>query len=271
MTDETATPTDSAAGSADELLVSVEGPVLTVTFNRPAQHNAMTWNMYDGLVEACEQADRDDRIRAVVLTGAGEKAFVAGTDIGQFADFEDGADGVVYEERIEAVIGRLTRVEKPTVAAVRGYCVGAGIAIAAACDLRIATPSARFGVPIARTLGNCLAMRVQALLVHHLGPARVADMLLTARLLTAEETDSAGFLTRFVAEEELETATRNLTERLAAHAPLTMWAAKTATRRLLEADLPGGRDLVERVYGSEDFRTAVADFAAGRRPVWWGR
>ncbi|MBB4935023.1 enoyl-CoA hydratase/carnithine racemase [Lipingzhangella halophila] len=255
----------------DELLVSVDGPVLTVTFNRPSRHNAMTWAMYDGLVEACEQADRDDDVRAMVLTGAGEKAFVAGTDIGQFAEFEGGADGVAYEEHVDAVINRLIQVDKPTVAAVSGYCVGAGLGLAAACDLRVATQSAQFGVPIARTLGNCLAPPIQALLVHHLGPTRTMDLLLTARLLSAEEADGAGFLTRLVADGELDSATRELTERLAGHAPLTMWAAKETTRRFLAEGVPDGTDIVDRVYGSEDFRSGVAAFTSGRRSQWRGR
>lgn len=254
----------------DELLVSVEGSTLTVTFNRPDRHNAMTWAMYDGLVEACERVDQDDRIRTMVLAGAGQKAFVAGTDIGQFADFGGGADGVAYERRVGAILDRLARVEKPTVAAVRGHCVGAGIALAAACDLRVATPSARFGVPIARTLGNCLAPGTQALLLHHLGPGRTMDLLLTARMLSADEASTAGFVTRLVGEDELESATRDLTERLAGHAPLAMWAAKTVTRRLLAADLPDAEDVVERVYSSSDFREGVAGFTEGRRPNWRG-
>ncbi len=256
--------------ASDELLLSVEGSVLTVTFNRPTQHNAMTWNMYDGLVAACERADGDDRIRSMVLTGAGEKAFVAGTDIGQFADFDGGEDGVAYESRVEAILGRLAQVTKPTIAAVRGHCVGAGIALSATCDLRIATPSARFAVPIARTLGNCLAVGTQALLIHHLGPSRAMDLLLTARAIHAEEAAQAGFVNRFVGEDELESATRDLTDRLAGHAPLTMWAAKTTTRRILESGIPDNRDVIERVYGSADFREGVAGFTGGRRPEWRG-
>ncbi|RNL82468.1 enoyl-CoA hydratase/isomerase family protein [Halostreptopolyspora alba] len=262
---------DPAGGDTDEILLSTDGPVLTVTFNRPSRRNAMTWAMYDGLVEACERADRDDSIRAMVLTGAGDKAFVAGTDIGQFAEFDSGADGVDYEKHVGAVIDRLVRVDKPTVATIHGFCVGAGIALAAACDLRIATRSARFGVPIARTLGNCLAPRVQSLLVHHLGPSRTMDMLLTARLLDADEVAGAGFLSRVVAEGELDSAAGELTERLAGHAPLTMWAAKETTRRILAAGVPGDTDIVEHVYGSADFHAGVASFTSGRRPRWRGR
>lgn len=265
-----AAPQEGGAGASDELIVDVDGSALTVTFNRPHRLNAMTWDMYDGLVAACEQADNDDRVRSMVLTGAGEKAFVAGTDIGQFADF-GGKDGVAYENRIEEILGRLARVTKPTIAAVRGHCVGAGIAFAATCDLRVATRSARFAVPIARTLGNCLAAGTQALLVHQLGPSRAMDLLLTARALRAEAAAAAGFVNRLVDEDELESAIRELTDRLAGHAPLTMWAAKTTTRRLLESGVPDNRDVIERVYGSADFREGVAAFTEGRSPEWRGR
>ena len=140
--------------STPELLVEQDGPVLTVTFNRPAQRNAMTWAMYDGLYDACESADNTDEVRVMVLRGAGDRAFVAGTDIAQFNEFSSGKDGVAYEAKIARIVGRLEEVKVPTVAAVHGYCVGGGLALAAVCDLRVATRSARFGIPIARTLGT---------------------------------------------------------------------------------------------------------------------
>ncbi|WP_084722991.1 enoyl-CoA hydratase/isomerase family protein [Streptomonospora alba] len=259
------------ADGGPELLVSQRGGVLSVTFNRPARRNAMTWAMYEGLAHACERADADEDVRALLLTGAGDAAFVAGTDIGQFAEFTDGADGVDYERRMGAVIDRLAAVRVPTLAAVRGYCVGGGLIIAAACDLRIAAPSARFGVPIARTLGNCLAMPTYALLVDHLGPARTLDLLLTARMLTADEAHGVGFVTRLATEEGLDAEAAALTDRLAEHAPLSMWAAKESVRRLRNANLPEDRDIIERAYGSEDFRNAVAAFAGKTTPTWQGR
>ena len=187
-----------------ELAVEQDGAVLTVTFNRPSQRNAMTFAMYDGLYAACERADADDGVRVLVLRGAGDKAFVSGTDIAQFAEFRGGADGVAYEARITRVINRLEDVTVPTVAAIRGFCVGAGLAIAAACDLRVATRSARFGVPIARTLGNCLSMNTYSLLLFHLGPARSLDLLLRARLLSGEDAHGAGFVSELCADDALE-------------------------------------------------------------------
>ncbi|MGH3424199.1 MAG: enoyl-CoA hydratase, partial [Nocardioidaceae bacterium] len=204
-----------------ELLVERAGPVLTVTFNRPRQRNAMTWEMYEGLFDACEAADGDDEVRVMLLRGAGDRAFVAGTDIAQFSDFTTGQDGIDYEARIARVVGRLEDVNVPTVAAVRGYCVGGGLALAAVCDLRVATRSARFGVPIARTLGNCLSMNSYSLLVHHLGPARTLDLLLRARLVSGEDAHAAGFVSEVCDDEALDATVDQLVAPLLEHAPLS--------------------------------------------------
>jgi enoyl-CoA hydratase/carnithine racemase len=254
-----------------ELLVDQAGGVLTVTFNRPRQRNAMTWGMYEGLYDACERADADGDVRVMVLKAAGDKAFVAGTDISQFADFSSGADGVAYEEKITRIINRLEDVDVPTVAAVRGFCVGGGLGIASVCDLRVAARSARFGVPIARTLGNCLSMNNYSLLMQHLGPARMLDVLLRARLLTGEEAAAAGFVAELCEDDELDTVTDGVVQTLLAHAPLSMWAAKEAARRIRRATIPQGDDIVSRVFGSEDFHTAVAAFASKQPVVWQGR
>ncbi len=254
-----------------ELLVEQDGAVLTVTFNRPEQRNAMTFAMYEGLEEACARADADGSVRVLVLRGAGGRAFVAGTDIAQFLEFTTGADGIDYEERITRVVNRLEDVTVPTVAAVEGACVGGGLALAAACDLRIATRSSKFGVPIARTLGNCLSMNTYSLLVHHLGPARTLDMLLRARLLTAEQAHGAGFVSEVADDGGLDDVLGPLVETLLAHAPLSMKAAGQAVARLRRASLPDGDDLVHEVFGSEDFRAGVRAFVAREQVTWRGR
>jgi enoyl-CoA hydratase/carnithine racemase len=255
-----------------ELLVDRDGPVLSVTFNRPDQRNAMTWPMYEGLRRACDLAESERDIRVMVLRGAGGKAFVAGTDIAHFQDFTDGQDGVDYEAGITEVVDRLESLPVPTVAAITGYCVGAGLVLAAVCDLRLATASARFGVPVARTLGNCLSMNSYSLLVHHLGPARTLDLLLRARMLEAEEAAAAGFLAEVCADEHaLDGVLAETTARLVRHAPLTMWAATEAVRRLRRATLPDGDDIVARVYASEDFHHGVTAFLAKDTPTWTGR
>ena len=134
----------------------VEGGVAHLTFDRPGARNAMTFAMYDALAEGLARIEADPSVRVAVLRGAGGKAFVAGTDIEQFTGFT-GADGVAYEARIDAYVEGLERVRVPTVAVVEGWAVGGGLAIANACDIRVAQSGARFGVPIARTLGNCLS------------------------------------------------------------------------------------------------------------------
>lgn len=258
---------------SDDLTVSRDGAVLTVTFNRPERHNAMTYEMYDGLYAACETADTDDGVKVLVLRGAGGRAFASGTDISSFRGFSSGGDGVAYERRIARVVNRLEDVSVPTVAAVAGYCVGGGLAIAAVCDLRIATRSSRFGMPIARTLGNCLSMNSLSILVTHLGPARTLDLVLRARMLNADAAHGAGFVAELCADDALDRTLASVLTTLQGHAPLTMWAAKVAVARLRRANLPQGEDLVTRVYGSDDFRCAVAAFGSesqDKTPQWTG-
>lgn len=254
-----------------DLLVERENAVLTVTFNRPEKHNAMTTAMYDGLASACREADNDPDLRAMVLTGAGGRAFVAGTDIEGFLGFEDGADGVRYERRITEVLDALEQVRVPTIAAVSGHCFGAGLALATACDLRLVTPGSRFGYPIARTLGNCLSAATLAALTQSLGAARAKSLVLLARPMTAEEAVASGFATELVEPEDLAARTSALVEQLAAHAPLTMWATKEALRRLRVSALPDDNDLISAVYASQDFHDGVRNFLAGRPQAWRGR
>ncbi|MCG5211877.1 enoyl-CoA hydratase/isomerase family protein [Streptosporangium sp. KLBMP 9127] len=254
----------------NELLIDQDGPVLRVVFNRPDQHNALTWAMYDGLYEACALADSSDEIKVMTLRGAGNSAFVAGTDIGQFATFSSGEDGIAYEAKIGRIVDRLERVRVPTVAIINGYCVGGGLALASVCDLRIATPGSRFGVPIARTLGNCLSMNTYSLLVHHLGPARTLDLLLRARMLSGDDAHAAGFVAEVCPAEELDAVATGVIDRLLGHAPLSMWAAKEAVRRLRTAALPDGDDLVATVFGSNDFHRGVAAFLDKEKPTWQG-
>ena len=255
-----------ADAANSELLVERRGAILEVTFNRPEARNALTWKMYDGLVEVCTQIDSDPSIRALLLKGAGEKAFVAGTDIGQFEEF-DSAAGIAYEARISAVLAALLALDIPVIAAVRGFCVGGGLAIAACADLRVASSDARFGVPIARTLGNTLSASSVALLEAQFGRPRVASMLIAARLLDANEASAAGFVS--VVDDEPENTARDLAEKVARHAPLTVWASKELLRRSLPA-AGSDEDIVGRVYGSDDFAAGVAAFRARTPPQWSG-
>jgi len=254
----------------DETLVTREGPVVTLTFNRPAARNAMTWGMYDRLYEVCEEVDADDSVRVLVLRGAGGKAFVAGTDISQFQVFERAEDGIAYERDGDRRIARLEAVRKPVIAQVEGFAVGGGFRIATACDIRVATPDARFGAPIARTLGNCLSMAAYARLVDVFGPSRVTELLFTARLLGAEEARAAGYVHEIVAPESIAARVAGLAQQIADHAPITLAVTKEAIRRLaLSRALPDDEDLIARTYTSADFREGVRAFL-DKRPARWG-
>jgi enoyl-CoA hydratase/carnithine racemase len=260
--------------TAATTIFDVQPPVATLTFNRPDARNAMTWEMYEALVQACEAADGREDIRVLVLKGAGDKAFVAGTDISHFRSFERAEDGVSYERRLDGVIDRLEQVRKATIAQVQGVAAGGGCAIALACDLRVASPDARFGVPIARTLGNCLSGANYARLLDLVGPARLKDLLFTGRLMDAHEAAALGLVNRIVASDALDGAVIELARSIAANAPLTIWATKEAVRRIqLARRLPAGvlDDLVTTCYTSEDFRRAVEAFFEKRAPTWKGR
>lgn len=260
--------------SSAETIYETDGPLAFLTFNRPDARNAMTWTMYEALAEACDRVDEDAAVRVLVLRGAGGKAFVAGTDISQFRAFTTAADALAYEERIERLIDRLERVRKPTVAQVQGVAAGGGCVIALACDLRVATPESRFGVPVARTLGNCLAGSTYARLVDTVGAPRAKELLFTARFVDAVEAHAIGLVNRIVPADRIDAAVRELAGELAAHAPLTLETTKELHRRLMAARrLPPGadRDLIERCYLSADFREGTAAFLEKRRPQWTGR
>jgi enoyl-CoA hydratase/carnithine racemase len=245
--------------------------VATVTFDRPAARNAMTWRMYEQLGEACTRIRAEAGLRVAVFRGAGGKSFIAGTDIAQFQAFRSGEDGIAYEAKMEGYLAAIELLPVPTLAVIEGFAIGGGLAIAAACDLRIATPAARFGVPIARTLGNCLSMANYARLVAALGASRAKRILLLAEQLTAEEALAGGFVSAIVEPSDLERRVIELTDRLAHHAPITMRVSKEAIRRLLHATLADGDDLVRACYASEDFREGVAAFVAKREPQWTGK
>jgi len=254
-----------------EVRYAREGQVATVVFDRPAARNAMTWRMYEQLNEICTLLRDDDSVRVAVFRGAGGKAFIAGTDIAQFQAFGSGEDGIAYERKMEIYLTALETLPIPTLAVIEGFAIGGGLAIAAACDLRIGTPSARFGVPIARTLGNCLSIENYARLVAALGAPRTKRMLLLAENLGAEEALAGGFLGEIVAPEALDARIAELTARLVQHAPLTMRASKEAIRRIVRAGLPDGDDLIRAVYGSDDFRNGVRAFVEKREAKWTGK
>ena len=258
----------------DEILYAVEGGVGTITLNRPQARNALTFAMYERLAKICSDPDRHGAPKVIVMTGAGEKAFAAGTDIAQFRSFSSAEDALAYEGRIETVISAIESCPVPTIAAIAGAVTGGGASIACACDLRIATQSARFGFPVARTLGNCLSMSNYARLATLLGPARVKDIIFTARLVEAEEGRQIGLFNELVVDHAaLMARAQELAETIRGHAPLTMRASKEALRRLAEAaraDVEGD-DLVVMCYTSADFREGMEAFLGKRPPNWQGK
>jgi len=255
----------------DELLYELRDGVAYLTFNRPQARNALTFAMYDRLAEICEQANQDRSIRALLLTGAGDKAFAAGTDISQFRAFDKEQDALDYEARIDRVLGALERCRVPTIAAINGACTGGGAGIAACCDLRIGTRSLRYGFPVAKTLGNCLSMNNYARLAALLGPARVKDIVFRARLIEADEALNIGLVGELVEDgAALARRAEELVREVAALAPLTLQATKEALYRL-RVKPEEGSDLVLMCYMSADFREGMDAFLNKRKPVWKGR
>ena len=259
--------------STTHAIYESDGPIATLTFNRPEARNAMTWDMYQALVDACDRVEGDSSIRVLILKGAGGKAFVAGTDISQFTDFRTAEHGIKYEARIDQVLDRLERVSKATIAEVQGVAAGGGCGIALTCDLRVATPDSSFGIPVARTLGNCLSGATYSRLMDLLGPGVVKDMLLTGRFIPGAEALALGIVNRLEPAETIDAAVRDYAMRIAANAPLTITATKEMIRRLMAARrLRTGddHDIVTMCYTSRDFREGIDAFLAKRPPKWTG-
>jgi len=251
----------------------VEGAIATLTFNRPEAKNALTWEMYDALCHACERVDLDRTIHVFIIKGEGG-AFAAGTDISQFTTVTTREDALAYERKLDSIIDRLERVDVATIAQVEGVAAGGGCAIALACDLRVCTPAARFGVPIARTLGNCLSVTNYARLLELVGPAHLKDLLFTGRLIDAAEAKSIGLVSRMAEPDTIATVVKELAQTIAANAPLSIRATKEAVRRILRSRRPEHEatdDLIAQCYTSEDFRNAVAAFLEKKSPTFTGR
>ena len=261
------------AVEADDLVFECNDGIGRITFNRPQARNAFTFAMYERLAAICEQANGDPSIKVLVLRGAGDKAFASGTDINQFREFKTPQDAIDYENRIDRVLTTLEACRVPTIAAINGFCTGGGAGIAAACDLRIGTASAKIGFPIARTLGNCLSMSNVSRLTALIGAARVKDLIFTARLVDAAEAATVGLLGEVVADlAALDKRADEVARLVAGHAPLTLNATKQAVARLqrrLTRD--EGEDLILMCYTSQDFREGLDAFLNKRAPQWRGQ
>lgn len=259
---------------SDEILCEKRGRIGWIRFNRPQARNAMTWHMYETMVKAAQAFDENASICLIAFRGEGGEAFVAGTDIKQFVDFREPGDGIDYERRIDAVIGGLERLKTPTVALIDGYCVGGGAAIALACDFRYANSAFKFGIPIAKTLGNCMSITNVSRLIDLIGVARTKRVLMLSQMIEAEEALAMGLVEEIVESDDLDARAERLAEKLAGHAPLTMQAAKICIQRVLDQRRPShdaADDLIALCYTSEDFKGAVRRFVDKTPYAWQGR
>lgn len=257
--------------NTDELHYEVNDGVAYVTFNRPEFRNALTFEMYDALAEISSNLIRDHQgIHALIISGAGDKAFAAGTDISRFRDFSTPEDALNYERKMDHVLGELERVPIPTIAAIQGACTGGGAAIACCCDLRITSPDLKFGIPVARTLGNCLSVGNLSRLNALLGAGRAKEILFTSRLIRSEEALQIGLVSE-ITDSVMQRAAE-LAELMKKQAPLTLKATKEGMLRLREKSAQiEDDDLIVSCYTSEDFHEGLEAFLAKRTPEWSGR
>lgn len=255
-----------------EITDEIREGIMWISFNRPQTRNALTFGMYERLAQLCREVPTDGTVRAVVITGAGGKAFAAGTDMTQFRAFETPQDALDYEAQIDAVLEAVECCPLPTIAAIHGACTGGGGSIAAACDIRIASASLKFGFPIGRTLGNCLAAGNLARLSELIGAGRVREIIFTARLVEAEEALSVGLISEVLPDEKsLLAHATELAERVGSMAPLTLRATKEALRRNRAALMVDDADLIISCYMSDDFRLGMEAFLGKTKPVWTGK
>ncbi|MCH9808170.1 MAG: enoyl-CoA hydratase/isomerase family protein [Alphaproteobacteria bacterium] len=258
--------------TSNDILYDVRDSIGRVVFNRPEARNAFTLAMYEELARICSDVPTDGSLKAIIITGAGDKAFGSGTDISHFRSFSKPEDGLGYEDNMEGVLSRVESCPLPTIAAINGACTGGGAAIAACCDIRLATPNLKFGFPISRTLGNCLSANNLKRLTPLVGAGRLRETLLTARLIEADEALAIGLVSEICESvEALQSRADELAAKIAGHAPLTMRATKEAMRRNNAASPVEDRDLIELCYMSEDFKEGMEAFLAKRKPNWKGR
>lgn len=250
----------------------VADAIATITLDNAKRKNAFTLDMIDDWADAVRAAQEDDAVRVVVLTGAGDKAFVSGTDIRQFLTFRTKEDALGYEARITRVLSRIHAMTKPTIAMIQGDAVGGGMFMSLACDLRLTAEHARFGAPVARTLGNFAAPFSLGLLAATVGPIRAREIVLTARLVDAVEAKAIGLVDQVHPAAELSARVKELAGRIAELAPLTLAATKEAVRRMLAANSPGSlEDLLLSCYLSDDFHEGARAFLDKRKANWQGR
>jgi enoyl-CoA hydratase/carnithine racemase len=257
----------------DRIVARKEGAVGWLVFNHPERRNAVSLEMWQAIAAVLDDFSSDDAVRVVVLAGAGGKAFASGADISQFEKHRADAAGVQrYEQSSGAAMQRLKGLDKPTLAMIRGYCLGGGLNIAAACDLRIAADDSRFGIPAAR-MG--LGYRADAMkaLIDLVGPAFTREIMITARQFGAAEALQMGLVNKVVPVAELEAATRQYCDMIAANAPLTLRSAKRVIREVTKGqyDDAACRAWVKECFDSADYAEGRRAFMEKRKPVFKGK
>ena len=248
---------------------------LHIRFNNPTRHNALSVDMWEAVPPLLAQAESDERVRLVVFSGAGDKAFVSGADITQFEDMRAAREAVArYEELAENALMGIYNFSKPTLACIRGYCIGGGVNVAMSCDLRIASSDSVFSIPAAR-LG--LGYRYSAMknLVDLVGPGAAKDLFFTARRIDANEAKSIGLISRVCEPDQLPALLAEYTSALAANAPLTVRAGKAIMNEILkpspDVDRARCQQLIRDCFQSEDYAEGRRAFMEKRKPVFKGK
>ena len=259
----------------EKMLAEKNGPIGWITFNNPARHNAVSMAMWEALSDIVRDFQADEAVRVIVVKGAGEKAFVSGADISEFEQRRSSPETTrEYNAASGQATDALRQVRKPTIAMIRGYCIGGGVSVATSCDLRIAEDGARFGVPAAR-LGLGYEFAGVRKLVDLVGPAFAKEIFFTARQFSAQEALAMGLINRMVPGGQLETYVRDYAHTIAANAPLTVASIKTLVAQALEdesrRDVVLCRAVVDRCFGSRDYVEGRTAFMEKRKPVFRGQ